>query len=87
MIFVRFKIDGLYDWSDQAFFMGLVSEAERDVRTHATGEYQLLNVVLVEAETGGRRNEPDCNNNHCPYYEQGRRNVLGQQKTTNNLSV
>ena len=47
VIFVRFKIDGLYDWADQAFSMGLVSEAERDVRPHVTGEYQLLNLVLV----------------------------------------
>ena len=52
VIFVLFKIDGLYGWSDQAFSMRLVNEAERDVGPHAAGEYQLLNLVLVEAETG-----------------------------------
>ena len=52
VIFVLFKIDGLYGWSDQAFSMGLVNEAEREVGPHVAGEYQLLNLVLVEAETG-----------------------------------
>lgn len=50
--FVLFKLDGLYDWSDQAISMGLVHAADREIPPLQEGTYQLLNVVLVEAETG-----------------------------------
>lgn len=52
VIFVLFKIAGLHEWSDQAFSIHLVSAEDRELPPHQADLHQLLNIVLVEAETG-----------------------------------
>jgi hypothetical protein len=52
VIFVLFKIQGFYDWSDQAFSLRLVSPEDRELPPHEPGKYQLLTLVLVDADAG-----------------------------------
>lgn len=52
VIFVLFKIEGLYDWSDQAFSMGLVDPADRKLSPAVPDAHQVLSPVLVDCDTG-----------------------------------
>jgi hypothetical protein len=52
VIGVLFQIQGFYDWSDQAFSLQLVAPEDRELPPHIPGTYQLLNLVLVDADTG-----------------------------------
>jgi hypothetical protein len=52
VIFILFRIQGFYDWIDQAFSLRLVDPDNRELPPHVPGGYQLLNLVLVEADTG-----------------------------------
>lgn len=47
-----FKIERLYDWSDQAFSIRLVNEAERTLPEWTPGMHVPLSLVLVDSETG-----------------------------------
>lgn len=52
-LFILFRIDGIMEWSDQAYSIRLVEAAEdRELPPHPPGTHQVLSLVLVEAETG-----------------------------------
>lgn len=50
--FFLFKIEGLMDWSDQSFALGLIKPADRHVDPLKPNHHILLSLVLVEANTG-----------------------------------
>ncbi|KAI5912013.1 hypothetical protein PA01_00290 [Azoarcus sp. PA01] len=52
-LFVLFRVAGILDWSDQAYFHRLVTDPEdRELPPHMPGTYQALSLVLVKSETG-----------------------------------
>lgn len=51
-VFFLFKIDGLYDWSDQAFSINLNPPDEREIPPVKEGERQLMSFVLIDSVSG-----------------------------------
>lgn len=49
--FFLFRIEGFFDWSDQAIHMQLVHPEDRGLPDESPG-YQVVSIVLVECETG-----------------------------------
>lgn len=52
VIFFLFRIDGTWAWSDQAFSIHLVSEADRGPGEPSDNAFVPLTVVLVDSNTG-----------------------------------
>lgn len=52
VVFVLFRIDGCYDWSDQALHMQLLPAEDRSADPYIPGTHQILSVVLVNADNG-----------------------------------
>lgn len=51
-IFFVFKIEGVYDWSDQAFALAMLPPAKRHVEACEPGQHIVLTIALVESTTG-----------------------------------
>lgn len=51
-LFLLFRIEGLMDWSDQAFHIQLQHPDDRELPPYAPNTHQILSLVLVESETG-----------------------------------
>lgn len=52
VLHILFRIEGFYDWSDQAFTMMRVDPADRALPALAPGEHTGINFFLVDANTG-----------------------------------
>lgn len=52
VVFFLFRIEGFMEWSDQAFSIRLVGEADRGLPRIEDNERLLLTLVLVDADTG-----------------------------------
>lgn len=51
-IFFLFKLDGLYDWSDQAFSIQLLPRDQQQVPASAPGLRHLMSFVLIDSVSG-----------------------------------
>ena len=51
-IFFLYKIEGIYDWSDQSFALAMLPPERRIIPPCGPGEHLLLTMALVESTTG-----------------------------------